>query len=430
MIDTPHHTSPPARRGARLAAGALALLSAGAGLGALAPTAAASTASVEVVFPDGSKVLADNLTGGVATAANITTLVKKADNSMGTTNPTNFPKARGQMSNGDRVVVTPSGLYWLDRADRGGLLSGMWALKKTGGTFDFADYPKKGWSPNYLLPGSDGNATARPFDTGQYVSVIPKGGADGSCTPGVGKFVVGSSNLCGKELPAQTSGFAASGGLYTLTGSLYQAGTGDTTMRDSLGNESTVDFALTYRFTSAAVTTGLVLTPATDINLATVVVGGVTDYATSPYAPKSYSVSNKNRVHLTDPETQAATGCGPTREVAAFSLAKLCTGNANGTNFVITNTNSYGGSVVTNGPLAVNDYVTARQKGDATSAQRQLTYRVVGDSVIPQSIDHVWNKSVGVVALDADFVNDGLVAASKESPFKGAFEITMAGVPR
>lgn len=423
VTDTPRSSTSPRRLRSRLAAGGFALLTAGAGLG-FADTPLAGAATTTSVAFGREIVTIDNRSGYTDLA--VQSLTRRADNSMGTQNPAAKPGARGQMSNGDRVVVTDGGLYWLDIKDRGGLLSGMWKLNSSG---EFADFPRAGWSPNYFAPGSDGNANTRPYDNGQYVSVIPTGGVDGNCDlakAGTGKFVISNSNLCGRKLgPASTAQPSVVDSAYTFSGTLYEAGTGAKVMKDGEGNSSTVGYALIYRFTGTSVQTELVLTPASTMNLTTVVVGGVSDYATSTVA-KKVSISNRERVHFTD----NAPSCGPSRNVLVDTPELLCTTGLDGTNFVIRNTDDYESiQLKTNVPLVPGDYVTARQSLDGGVEQRRMTYTVptVDGAIVPQSIDHVWNKDVRVIALDADFVNSKFVPTSSTAPFKGAFDITMAG---
>src|SRR4051794_39894721 len=90
-----------------------------------APTPASANSSFKVQLAT-TQVAVDNLSD--YPDARVGFLVQMADRGMGTTDPMHNNVA-GEMQSGDRVVVTHYGIYWLDVSRRGGLLSGMWALK-------------------------------------------------------------------------------------------------------------------------------------------------------------------------------------------------------------------------------------------------------------------------------------------------------------
>jgi len=120
-----------------------------------------------------------------------------ADRGMATTDPLHNNVA-GEIGSGDRVVVTHYGIYWLDVQRRGGLLSGMWALRPDSSTGADFQYVANGfqWSPNQFLPGAEGS-NARIYYAGQGVNVIATGASDGSCVPDKGTFIIRNSNNCG-----------------------------------------------------------------------------------------------------------------------------------------------------------------------------------------------------------------------------------------
>src|SRR5687767_299403 len=100
VTDTRRSSTSPRRLRSRLAAGGFALLTTGAGLSGFAPASAATPTRTVTLF-DGTAIQVDNLSSGYKDPA-VETLVKRADNSMGTQNASQT-KVRGQMSTGDRV---------------------------------------------------------------------------------------------------------------------------------------------------------------------------------------------------------------------------------------------------------------------------------------------------------------------------------------
>ena len=98
-----------------------------------APRRAGANSSFTVQLAT-TQVTVDNLSD--YPDARVGFLVQMADRGMATTDPLHN-NAAGEMQSDDRVVVTHYGIYWLDVQRRGGLLSGMWALRpdsSTGGT--------------------------------------------------------------------------------------------------------------------------------------------------------------------------------------------------------------------------------------------------------------------------------------------------------
>lgn len=436
----PAHSSGRGR--SRIIGASLSALIAAAGLTGLTPAPASAGTLGRSVSVGTGKVIVDNLSTYTDNAA--ADLTRRANVSMATQNPVANPSARGQMSNGDRIVVTNFGLYWLDIKDRGGLLTGMWPLKATtGSSADFANKVNdNGWAPNHFAPGSDGGtiSPARPYDTGQSVNVLPTGGADASCTPGKGTFIISNSANCNYPHGPVNSTLAAvsANGIrkYTFSGTLYQEGTGSTTMIDADGRSASVKFDLTYHFwtnpTSATeyaagagpdqqrVRTELQLTPSAPIDLGTVVVAGVSDYTGMPYRPRAHSVGSMDRPHYKSPDSPGYTPCGPNTIVTAGQLGSLCFGPEYDHNYMVTDNR-----LPTT--LLAGDYVTQRNTADPSTATRQMTYLVPdGPLQKPARFDHIWNTYLGVGAFDADFFNSDRQAIAPASPFRGAFDIQLA----
>src|SRR5712671_4955267 len=273
------------------------------------PASASSSFTVQLAT---TQVTVDNLSN--YPDARVGFLVQMADRGMATTDPLHNNVA-GEMESDDRVVVTHYGIYWLDVSRRGGLLSGMWALKPAGSTGADFQYVANTlqWSPNECLPGAEGS-NARIYDAGQGVNVLGTGGSDGSCVPGKGTFIIRNSNNCGvADRPAiltlNTTSVSGYDHLYTFAGALYQEGTqNDMLMTDSSGNTSIVLFVLTYRFRDRSdpnddygpccgpeaqrVRVEVTLLPSSGIHLGTVVVAGNSDNGAAPYPYRAFNSSN------------------------------------------------------------------------------------------------------------------------------------------
>jgi hypothetical protein len=324
------------------------------------------------------------------------------------------------MQNGDRVVATHHGIYWLDIKRRGGLLSGMWALLPSANGADFQYVANSNqWSPNELLPGSDGN-NAAIYDTGQGLSVLATGASDGSCTPGKGTFVINNSANCG--IPnngvsvSLSTTVMAYDHVYSFSGTLYQEGTHrNTIMTDSFGRSASMNFTLTYHFRdytdpnydytpsdgpeNQRVRVEIALKPTSAIHLGTLVVPGNSDKGVIPYPFRKVNYSNTRR---------QAFGCnGGTFQPG--TTATLCEGAPHSSNW-ITQPNSLPAT------MAQGDFVTEQQSsvpGDTTG--REMTYMLPYSSAyrLPERIDQIWNSGLGVSSLDADYFNneDVLVGA-------------------
>jgi hypothetical protein len=95
-----------------------------------APRPASANSSFKVQLAT-TQIAVDNLSD--YPDARVGFLVQMADRGMATTDPLHNNLA-GEMQSDDRVIVTHYGIYWLDVKRRGGLLSGMWALKPSSST--------------------------------------------------------------------------------------------------------------------------------------------------------------------------------------------------------------------------------------------------------------------------------------------------------
>ncbi len=254
-----------------------------------APTGAAVAAPAHQVGPDahfpltlldGRTVYVVNLSR--ATMENAAALVQTANDSTVTQAPARYvagpPPGGGDFDNGDEVIITEDGLYWLSLHCRAGFLTGMWPLTHhtSGGHTDFAFSNvanTSGWAPNELLPGSEGDPqvpgqdcpsspTIVPAVGGTYFLAVPLGGVDASTTCGHGTFAAGPgsndwpvigadevvhghthsfsfSGTAGQEFVGDTSGCGAVGSpnfalgdcagnvvhlLYTVTYTFWDAG--------------------------------------------------------------------------------------------------------------------------------------------------------------------------------------------------------------
>jgi hypothetical protein len=364
-------------------------------------------------------------------------LVQMADRGMATTDPLHDNVA-GEMRSGDRVVVTNYGIYWLDVARRGGLLSGMWGLQpasSTGADFRYVANDLQ-WSPNEFLPGSDAS-NARSYDAGQGVNVIATGGSDGSCVPGKGTFIIRNSNNCGvPDSPAiltlNTTSVSGYDHLYTFAGALYQEGTrNDMLMTDSYGNTAVVLFVLTYRFRDRSdpnndygpccgpeaqrVRVEVTLVPSSGIHLGTVVVAGNSDNGAAPYPYRAFNYANIAR-HVY--------GCDGGDSPSGVT-ARLCEGPQYGTDWI-----SQGQSLPQT--LAQGDFMTERQSSVTGSvADRQMTYLLppVPAYRLPERIDHIWNAGLGVSSMDVDYFNDEDVYVPTGGALSLGFDIQMQPHP-
>jgi hypothetical protein len=272
--------------------------------------------------------------------------VQMADRGMATTDPLHN-KVAGEMQNGDRVVVTHCGICWLDAIRRGGLLSGMRALRpssSTGADFQYVANTNP-WSPNEFLPGAEGS-NARIYDSGQGLNVIGTGGSDGSCVPGKGTFIIRNSNNCGIPnspalLTLNTTSVVGYDHLYTFGGALYQEGTANNVwMTDSYGNTAMILFTLTYPFRDLSdpnydytsrcgpeaqrVRVEVRLVPTSGIHPSTVVLAGNSDNGAAPYPSRTYNYSNTLRHSY---------GCQPA-DFPSGTVTRLCEGTQYATNWI------------------------------------------------------------------------------------------------
>lgn len=351
------------------------------------------------------------------TAAQLTPLIQWADRGMATTDPLN-KNVPGEMENGDRVVVTPYDIYWLDIVRRGGLLSGIWPIVDSAGGPTFQYTPSgNDWEPNELLPGATGS-NAAVYDTGQGLNVLATGGTDGSCTPGHGTFVINNTDICGVadsgvKVRLQTSN-SGSDHSYSFSGTLYQAGTNhDQVMVDSYGDSAKVNFTLTYHFHDYTdtsdydygsgngtaiqrVRTDLTLTPTAPIHLGTLVVAGNSDPGNAPYPYRAVNYSDTTR----DVYYPNGSGCSPS-PIPSGGLGTLCEGSPYPSNW-ISQPNTLPAT------LAEGNFVTEQQSttvGD--TADRSLTAMLPLTTAyrLPERIDHIWNAGLGVSSLDVDYFN-------------------------
>lgn len=363
----------------------------------------------------------------------VATLVQWADRGMATTDPLTADVA-GEMEDGDRVVATEYGLYWLDIVRRGGLLSGMWALVPS--TTDGADFQytanSNEWDPNELLPGTAAS-NAHTYDAGQAVLVLPTGGSDGSCVTGQGTFVIGNSDNCSvADGPASASFSTSVSGVdhaYSFSGTLYQEGTDhNEVMTDSYGDSAEINFTLTYHFRDYTDTTEdygsnngpqdqrvrmeLALEPTGALHLGNLVVSGDSDQAGSPYPFRQYNWSNTMR---------QAYGCNNGQTFAADTMAQLCEGPAFGFAY-ITQPNQLPAT------LSPGDFVTEQQTptpGDTTD--RSLTYMLPANASyrLPERIDQVWVPGPDVSSFDVDYFNQEDVVVPSGGSIPLGFDMQM-----
>jgi hypothetical protein len=373
------------------------------------PAGADSSFTVQLAT---TQIAVDNLSG--YPDARVGFLVQMADRGMATTDPLHDDVA-GEMQNGDRVVVTRYGIYWLDVQRRGGLLSGMWALRpdsSTGADFQYVANAFE-WSPNVLLPGADGS-NARVYDAGQGLNVIGTGGSDGSCVAGKGTFIIRNSNNCGVAnspalLTLNVTSVSGYDHVYSFAGALYQEGTkNDMFLKDSYGNTAIVLFVLTYRFhdhsdpnedygaccgpEAQRVRMEVTLLPSSAIHLGTVVVAGNSDTGVAAYPFRTFNYSNTLR---------HAYGCNG-GDFPPGTTARLCEGPGNATNWI-----SEGLSLPQT--LSPGDFMTEQQSSVTGSVtDREMTYLLPPSPAyrLPERIDHIWNGELGVSSMDVDYFNN------------------------
>jgi len=399
-----------------------------------APRPASASSSFKVQLAT-TQVTVDNLSDYPDTRVGF--LVQMADRGMATTDPLHNNVA-GEMQSDDRVVVTHYGIYWLDVKRRGGLLSGMWALKpssSTGADFQYVANASQ-WSPNEFLPGAEGS-NARIYDAGQGINVIGTGGSDGSCVPGKGTFIIRNSNNCGiANSPAlltlnviSVSGYDH---LYTFGGALYQEGTkNDMLMTDSYGNTAVILFVLTYRFRDRSdpnedygpccgpaaqrVRMELTLLPSSGIHLSTVVAAGNSDNGLAPYPYRAFNYSNTLRHGY---------GCNG-GDFSSGVTAKFCEGAPNGTNWI---SEGY----LLPQTLAQGNFMAEQQSSVTGSVtDREMTYLLPYLSTyrLPERIDHIWNAGLGVSSMDVDYFNNEDVYVPNGGSLSLGFDIQMQPHP-
>jgi hypothetical protein len=400
--------------------------------GAPAPASANSTFDMALAS---TQIAVDNLSDYPNSRVGF--LVQMADRGMATTDPLHNNVA-GEMQGGDRVVVTHYGIYWLDVQRRGGLLSGMWALRpdsSTGAEFQYVANAFQ-WSPNQFLPGAEGS-NARIYDAGQGVNVIATGGSDGSCVPGKGTFIIRNSNNCGVAnspalLTLNVISVSGHDHLYTFAGALYQEGTkNDLLMTDNYGNIAVILFVLTYRFRDRSdpnedygtccgpeaqrVRMELTLLPSSAIHLSTVVVAGNSDNGAAPYPQRAFNFSNTAR---------RGHGCNG-GEFPPGVMAKLCEGPTSSTNWISQ-------EHALPQTLTQGSFATEQQSpviGSVTD--RQMSYLLPYSSTfrLPERIDHIWNAELGVSSMDVDYFNNEDVYIPTGGSLSLGFDIQMQPHP-
>ncbi len=369
------------------------------------------------------------------TQSQLSPLVQYADRGMATADPLH-KRVAGEMENGDRVVITQYGIYWLDIVRRGGLLSGVWPIVSTANGPNFQYMPSGNeWEPNSLLPGATANNSAI-YDLGQGLNVLATGGVDGSCTAGVGTFVIGNSDNCGMAEGPLTSSFTTSTSgadhLYTFSGTLYQEGTAhDTVMVDAAGDQAQMNFSLTYDFhdyTDTAtdygtgngpadqrVLTHLTLTPTAPIDLSTLVVAGTSDQGGASYPYRAYDYSNVGRTYY---YPSSSTPCGPTT-LAADTVGAVCEGSPAPNQWI-----SEPNTLPTT--LSEGDFVTEKQTstvGDTTDRELTVMLPLTSAYRLPERIDHIWNEGLDVSSLDVDYFNGENVSVAAGASLDLGFDM-------
>ena len=235
-----------------------------------------------LTLPDGRTVDVVNLSD--ATASNADRLVQLANNSTVSQDPDKYlsgpPPHDGDFDDGDDIVITDAGLYWLSLHCRGGFLTGMWPLRNLGSAqrpdFEFANVANSsGWAPNELLPGSEGDQVEPAEDCpsspsvipsvgGEYFLAVPLGGQDAAATCGQGTFAAGPGS---NDWPVVGMDDVVSGHThsFSFSGTAGQEFVGDTStcgaagspnfvMKDCTGNEVRLRYTMTYTFWDAGTT--------------------------------------------------------------------------------------------------------------------------------------------------------------------------------
>jgi hypothetical protein len=195
-------------------------------------------------------IIADNISS--YPNSRITLLVQLADRGLVTQDPLGNNVA-GLMNGSDRVIVTEYGMYWIDVANRSGLLGGMWPLEPNDGSgnANFAHVVNShNWAPNDLLPGSRGTPGPDNTVAGLGVRVLAAGAADDPHAPaGRGTFVIQGA---ADNFTSLVQGYDH---LYQFSGIMHQQGDNNTTvMADNTGPSNDLaqmQFVLTYRFRDA-----------------------------------------------------------------------------------------------------------------------------------------------------------------------------------
>lgn len=231
---------------------------------------------------DGRTVYITNLSGATMSSAEM--LVQLANNSTVSQTPNQYlsspPPGDGDFDNGDDIVITDDGLYWLSRHCRGGFLTGMWPLRNAGSerhpAFTFSNIANASeWAPNELLPGSEGDQfipgqdcpsspTIVPAVGGEYFLAVPLGGQDASTTCGQGTFAAGPGSNDWPVVGIEDSvrGHEHS---FSFSGTAGQEFVGDTSacgavgspnfaLEDCTGNIVHLNYTMTYSFWDAGAT--------------------------------------------------------------------------------------------------------------------------------------------------------------------------------
>ena len=231
-----------------------------------------------LTLPDGRTVHVVNLSD--ATTPNADRLVELANNSTVSQVPNEYlsspPPHDGDFDDGDDIVITDAGLYWLSLHCRGGFLTGMWPLRDLGSDFGFSNVANSsGWAPNELLPGSEGDQiepaedcpsspSVIPSVGGEYFLAVPLGGQDAASTCGQGTFAAGPGT---NDRPVVGTDDVVSGHAhsFSFSGTAGQEFVGDTStcggvgtpnvvMEDCAGNEVRLHYTMTYTFWDAGTT--------------------------------------------------------------------------------------------------------------------------------------------------------------------------------
>ena len=246
----------------------------------------ADTSRPDVHYPftllDGQIVHVSNLSN--ASMSNADLLVQLANNSTVSQAPDQYlsspPPGAGDFDDGDDIVITDDGLYWLSLHCRGGFLTGMWPLHNVGSEqrpdFTFSNSANASdWAPNELLPGSEGvplepgqdcpsSPTIVPAVGGEYFLAVPLGGQDASTTCGRGTFAAGPGT---NDWPVAGTDDVVHGHRHSFifSGTAGQEFVGDTSacgaagspnfaLEDCTGNVVHLVYTMTYSFWDAGTT--------------------------------------------------------------------------------------------------------------------------------------------------------------------------------